>query len=401
MVSQNGIPVENGVQAFIDPHWGGVTGFALPDGGPLDLPIDPGPPPRLGDAATDAEFRSQAIEIIRFSSRLDPASGVEIDSSPGVLGANSPGRNDGHGHARNPATGAPYAPNVVLEGDHARALAEFWADGPNSETPPGHWNTIANAASDALGPDLRLGGLGQPLGRLAWDVRLYLAVNGATHDAAIAAWGIKKRYDSARPISMIRYLGGNGQASDPGGPGHHPDGLPLEAGLVELITPESTARGERHAHLAGHEGEIAIRAWAGNPADPETELGGVDWIRAVEWVPYQAPTFVTPAFGGYVSGHSTFSRAAAEVLTAMTGSEFFPGGLSEWTIGAGGFTTEAGPSRPVTLQWATYGDAADQAGLSRLFGGIHIPADDLTGRELGVRIGLDAWSRAEALFAGR
>ena len=68
------------------------------------------------------------------------------------------------------------------------------------------------------------------------------------------------------------------------------------------------------------------------------------WIRAVDWVPYQRPTFVTPAFAGYVSGHSTFSRAAAEVLTAFTGSQYFPGGLASWTIQAGTLKLENGPT---------------------------------------------------------
>ncbi len=97
--------------------------------------------------------------------------------------------------------------------------------------------------------------------------------------------------------------------------------------LVELITPETTAVGPAPRGAPGHEGEIAIRAWAGNPKDPKTETSGVHWILASTWVPYQLPTFVTPAFQGYTSGHSTFSRAAAEVLTAFTGSEYFPGGL--------------------------------------------------------------------------
>ena len=95
-----------------------------------------------------------------------------------------------------------------------------------------------------------------------------------------------------------------------------------------MITAESSAPGQRHAALAGHVGEIAVLSWLGAPEDPETQTSGVGWVCAVEWVPYQRATFVTPAFAGYVSGHSTFSRAAAEVLTAVTGSEFFPGGLS-------------------------------------------------------------------------
>ena len=116
---------------------------------------------------------------------------------------------------------------------------------------------------------------------------------------------------------MIRWMGGLGQSSDPELPSYHPDGLPLIPGEVELITEASVRPGWRHDHLADHVGEIAIWAWTGNPDDPETELGGTGWIRAVEWVPYQLATFVTPAFAGYISGHSTFSRAAAEVLAAQ------------------------------------------------------------------------------------
>jgi hypothetical protein len=109
---------------------------------------------------------------------------------------------------------------------------------------------------------------------------------------------------------------------------------------------------------------------------------------------------VTPAFSGFVSGHSTFSRSAAEVMTAMTGSEYFPGGLSEWTIPAGSLEVEAGPTRDVTLQWASYYDAADQAGVSRLFGGIHIAADDLGGRRVGSICGREAWALAQRYFEG-
>ena len=56
--------------------------------------------------------------------------------------------------------------------------------------------------SDALGDELRIGDT--VVDHLEWDVKLYLALNGAMHDAAIAAWGSKRHYDYARPISMIR-----------------------------------------------------------------------------------------------------------------------------------------------------------------------------------------------------
>ena len=397
MISQNGIPVTNGVQQAIGPHWGHVTPFAIAAGGTDGVPIDPGPPPAFGTQ----EYKDQAVEVIRLSSQLDSTDPTTIDISPGAVGNNPLGSNEGSGHQRNPVTGEPYAPDVVPRGDFGRVLAEFWADGPKSETPPGHWNVLANKVGDELGSDLRIGGEGPLVDRLEWDVKTYLALNGAVHDAAIAAWGLKGHYDSIRPISMIRYMGSLGQSSDPDGPSYDPDGLPLVEDLIEVITQETTAPGERHEALAGHEGEIAIRAWAGNPTDPATEVGGVDWIRAVEWVPYQQATFVTPSFPGYVSGHSTFSRAAAEVMTGMTGSPFFPGGVSGYTIPAGSLKVESGPAAEITLEWATYYDAADQAGQARLWGGIHIQADDFTGREVGSACGIAAWSRAQSYFAGR
>ena len=328
MISQNGIPVTNGVQQAVGTVWGHVASFGLPPGGTAGVPIDPGPPPRLGDPATDQVLKDQIVEVIRDSSALDPSSGVTIDISPGARGNNSLGTNDGTGHPVDPATGKAYPPDVVNQADFGRVMAEFWADGPNSETPPGHWNVLANLASDELAPNLRIGGAGPAVDRLQWDVKLYLALNGALHDAAIAAWGLKGDYDTSRPISLVRYMGGLGQSSDPTLPSYNTEGLPLVPGLIELITKANSAPGQPLAALSGHEGQVAIRAWAGTPADPKTQLGGVRWILATTWVPYQLPTFVTPAFPGYASGHSSFSRAAAEVLTGFTGSEYFPGGVS-------------------------------------------------------------------------
>jgi hypothetical protein len=375
IVAQNGLPVPGKVQGFIGPHWGNVKGFALPRPAGDGLPIDPGPPP------TDGAYEEAAVDVIRYSSLLDPDDGQILDIGPGARGGNALGTNDGHGHAQNPATGAPYAPNLVVQADFARALAEFWADGPKSETPPGHWNAIANEVSDAAALDQGI------QDRTEWDVKLYFALNGAVHDAAVAAWGAKGHYDSARPISMIRHLGEEGE-------------LPIVPGLVEVVTRASSAPGERHAHLRDHVGEIGIRAWRGNPDDPATQHSGVGWIRAVDWLPYQLPTFVTPAFAGYVSGHSTFSRAAAEVLTAFTGSPYFPGGMLELPVHVGELEHEQGPSRDLTLQWATYFDAADDAGISRLYMGIHISPDDFEGRRMGSTCGKDAWALAQRYFDG-
>ena len=83
----------------------------------------------------------------------------------------------------------------------------------------------------------------------------------------------------------------------------------------------------------------------------------------------------------------------------FTGDPFFPGGLAQFVVDDLGF--EEGPSQPVPLQWATYYDAADEAGLSRLSGGIHVPADDFDGRILGAIIGELAYEKAQDYFNGR
>src|SRR5437870_6466869 len=368
MIGQNGVPLPGKIQTFVGSQWGDVTLFALTRANPTDLYLDPGPQPRLTGLAdaTDLTFKAEVHQVTGPSSRLTPDDPTMIDISPASLGNNPLGTNDGHGYPVNPATGQPYTPELVKRGDFGRLIAEYWADGPTSETPPGHWNVLANSVAETPGFERRFRGRGPVLDPLEWDVKTYLALNGAEHDAAIACWGAKRKYDGVRPITMIRYMGKKGQSSDSGQASFDPMGLLLEPGVIEVITAESSAPGQRHADLvaAGAQlGDIAIVAWPGGPADPKTQHSGTRWVLAKGWVPYQRATFVTPAFPGYFSGHSTYSRSAAEVLTLLTGSEFFPGGLGEFVVRQNGFLQfEAGPSEAVTLQWARYFDAADQAG---------------------------------------
>jgi hypothetical protein len=130
------------------------------------------------------------------------------------------------------------------------------------------------------------------------------------------------------------------------------------------------------------------------------DVAGVGWILAKDWWPYQRPSFVTPPFAGFPSGHSAFSRAAATVLDRFTGSPFFPGGMGEFHAPRNQFLVfEDGPSVDLTLQYATYYDASDQTSLSRIWGGIHPPQDDLVSRHIGVEIADDAFAHALSLFA--
>ncbi|MCK5370535.1 MAG: T9SS type A sorting domain-containing protein [Cyclobacteriaceae bacterium] len=177
------------------------------------------------------------------------------------------------------------------------------------------------------------------------------------------------------------------------------EGMPLVNGLVEVVEEGDPLAGAQNEHI----GKIKLFAWRGPEYifDPATDVAGVGWILAENWWPYQRPSFVTPPFAGYVSGHSTFSRAAAEIMTLLTGDEFFPGGMAEFEAKKNEFLVfEDGPSIDVVLQWAKYYDASDQCSLSRIWGGIHPPVDDIPGRLLGSNVGKKAFSFAEKYFHG-
>ena len=383
-IDQAGNVIPGGFPPKVCPFWGFVTpfGLAAADADPARAGVlhFAGTPPVLNGSGNLA-WRAGHEDVVVKSSILTPDGSPLIDVSPGAMGNNPLGTDDGTGRPLNPVTGRPYAPNPVKLGDWSRCLAEFWADGPNSTTPPGHWNEVANVVVDHAAFERRWGGKGPELDALEWDVRMYVTLNGALHDAA------------------IRRLAQNGQSSDPTLPNYSPDGIRLVPGVIELITKATTAPGQRHEELSGYEGQVATLAWPGAPVFPDVEYSGVHWILGGMWVPYQRPTFVTPPFAGFVSGHSTFSRAAAEALTRMTGTEYFPGGMGVFHCAQNDFLVfEDGPSESFDFQWATYYDAADNSGQSRIYGGIHPSFDDHPGRMLGSEVAIRAFARAEALF---
>ncbi len=421
-IDQAGNPVL-GTPEFLGAEWGQVEPFALTDvdkttyqrdGFDYEVYFDPGiPPTSAGPLSAEYKWGFELVAV--WSSHLDPADGVMVDISPASLGniqlyPANPGEypqfydllNGGDastGYASNPVTGAPYDQQIVPRGDYTRVLAEFWADGPESETPPGHWFVIMNEVNDH--PDLvkRFEGVGEELGPLEWDVKSYFALGGAMHDSAIAAWGIKGWYDYIRPVSAIRAMADRGQSSDPMSPSYSVDGIPLEPGYIELVQAGDPLAGAANENVD----KIKLFAWRGPDFinDPAVDQAGVGWILAENWWPYQRPSFVTPPFAGYISGHSTYSRAGAEILTSLTGSEYFPGGMSGFEITADEFLVfEEGPSVNMTLQWATYRDASDQCSLSRIWGGIHPPADDIPGRLIGEQIGLNAFELASQYIEG-
>jgi hypothetical protein len=427
-IDQSGHEIPISTPEFLSAEWGEVKSFALSendqsvferDGYNYRVYHDPGPPPYIDTSSVGGiseEYKWGFILVSIWSAHLDPGSNVMIDISPATIG-NTPafpeGIEDYHnfydlieggsnsiGHTVNPFTGMSYEPQIVSLGDYTRILAEFWADGPDSETPPGHWYTLLNYVNDHPAFEKRFAGTGPIVEDLEWDVKAYFVLGGAVHDAAIAAWGIKGWYDYIRPISAIRSMADRGQSSDENLPNYHPGGIPLIEGYIEMVSETDSLAIDSVENI----GKIKLYTWRGHDyiEDPYTETAGVGWILAENWWPYQRPSFVTPPFAGYVSGHSTFSRAAAEVMTLLTGDEYFPGGMGEFYCQKDEFLVfENGPSMDITLQWATYRDASDQCSLSRIWGGIHPPADDIPGRKIGIRVGEDAFALAEKHFNGQ
>ncbi|MBE9052560.1 phosphatase PAP2 family protein [Nostocales cyanobacterium LEGE 11386] len=267
-------------QRFLTPHWGNVTPFALSSWDEF-LP----PPPITYESDPDA-FRAQAQEIIDISANLT---------------------------------------------DEQKVIAEYWADAPRSELPPGHWNLFAQRVSDRDNHSLDD------------DVKLFFTLNNGMLDASIATWGVKEFYDYARPVTVIN----------------------------ELFRDQE------------------IIAWGGPNQGTQTILGQ-------DWRPYQAVTVVTPPFAEYTSGHSAFSAVGAEILKLFTGSDFFGGSV---TIAAGSSLFETTPATDITLNWATFTDAADEAGISRLYGGIHFRDGDINGRILGRQVATKAWSQAQSFIS--
>jgi hypothetical protein len=179
------------------------------------------------------------------------------------------------------------------------------------------------------------------------DAKMFMALNNALLDASITAWDAKRQWTSVRPITAVRWL----------------------------------------------KKDQWIQAWAG-------PYQGTKTIRGQDWLPYQRANFVTPSFPEYLSGHSTFSAAAAMLLKSATGSDTF--GMSD-TKAAGSSTIEPGtvPAKPVTLSWKSFTAAADQAGISREYGGIHFNDGDFEARQAGEDVGLLVWSKAKTYFNGK
>jgi len=240
-------PISNASPPALLPGWGKVTCFSLPAGSRLV----PQPPPHLKSSAYAFEH-----DIVR---RLGAKNSSERTAEQSLI-------------------------------------AEFWADGPGTETPPGHWNHIAHDVAVDRGFSAQA------------NARLFALLNIALADAAITCWDTKYTYALWRPITAIR-----------------------------------------EAESDGNPSTVADPAWESFIA--------------------------TPPFPEYTSGHSTFSRSAARVLAEVFGADGIP------------FVSRSDSIQGVVRAFEGFSAAADESGISRIYGGIHWPSANVAGQTLGHVIG--------------
>ncbi len=169
------------------------------------------------------------------------------------------------------------------------------------------------------------------------DVKMYFAVEAAAMDGFIACWDTKMEYDFARPYTLVHY--------------YYKDKM--------------------------------IRGWGG----PEK---GMIEMPGQEWRPYSPETFLCPPFPSYVSGHSSISGACAEILKLFTGSDHF--GI-EVKRKPGEMTEPERMGDEVTLQFPTFTETANMAGMSRVLGGYHIQCENIEGLKLGRNVAAFVWQK--------
>lgn len=206
--------------------------------------------------------------------------------------------------------------------DRQKATAELWAGGPGTVTPPGtlFWFWAEYCRQQ------------HPSDRVFFQSGLDLAVH--LFETSRITWALKQQHMQARPIQEIRI------------------------------------------RLAG----IPLRTWDGTTID------------AANWVPYQESNFVTPPFADFPSGHSSYSAGFAHTMDTWFGKQ--TGGVVPQRrldyvapvvavgqqIGSDpGFLVVASstiqpgvvPASPIRFSWKNWHDIAEDAGWSRLYGGIH------------------------------
>ncbi|MEM9782840.1 MAG: DUF6851 domain-containing protein [Pseudomonadota bacterium] len=329
---------DESAQNFLTPHWGTVTPFALSSG---DALRPEAPEPFFTGAFADATLNIDAGTITLGSAGTVDGAALEAGSvipvTPDLIGdVINPG------FITQTEEVIAFSANLTEE---QKLIAEFWEDGGGTSFPPGTWMTFGQFVSTRDG------------NTVDEDAALFFQLANAVMDAGIATWEAKTFYDYVRPVRAVRELGA--------------------LGLIGEEGPEGNT----------------IEAYAGEGLNTQT-------ILAKDFITYQTPgADVSPPFAEYTSGHSAFSAAGAEVLLQVTGSDDF-GGAITFPAQSSRFEPSTTPAEDLTLSWDTFSIAADEAGISRLYGGIHFEDGDINGRSLGREVGAAVIDKAADLIDG-
>ncbi len=349
-------PDPDALQTFLTPELGRAEGFALPEtpNGETDTALTrpDGPEPFF--------TADQQGAVLNFDAdTITLGAAVQLGGQVWQAGDDVPVDKALIGPVINPAF-IGQAESIVQTSatltEDQKLIAEFWEDGPGTSFPPGAWMTLAQYVSQRDGHDA------------ASDAQLFMTMGNAMNDAAIATWDAKVHFDYARPVTVIRDLGKLGLIGEPG---------------VDELTGET-----------GH----VIQAFAGIDPDTGTSIG-TRTILAENFITYQLPGGEqSPPFAEYTSGHSTFSAAGAAVLAAFTGSDQLD---AQVTVASGTSAFDAAlPTQTYLFEWDTFSEAANDAGFSRIYGGIHFSDGNLDGLSAGAKIGADAHDLASDFARG-
>ena len=134
-------------------------------------------------------------------------------------------------------------------------IAEYWANGPHTELPPGHWDLFGQyiSARDNHSVDD--------------DAKMFFALTAAIHDAGIVAWDAKRYSDSVRPVTAIPFLFHGQTIQSWGGP--YMGTVSMDGGNWIPYQPSTFPTPPFPSYISGHStfsaaGAIILSDWTGS-----------------------------------------------------------------------------------------------------------------------------------------
>jgi membrane-associated phospholipid phosphatase len=317
-------------------------------------------------AATAAAYRVLMDQLPAQQSRFDAAYASILASVPA-----SATRDNGI------ALGQITASNILAARAHdGSTVTVTYTPG----TQPGNWQPTGPANAPALLPSwgavtpftMTSGSQFRPDGPAALDSAAYTAAFNEVKSLG----ALNSTTRTADQTAIAKYWADGGGTATP--PGHW---LAIAADISKQQGLSTVENARLFAMLAAADADAAIVAWETKYTDNfwrpisgirNAELdGNPDTLADPTWT----PLITTPPFPAYISGHSTFSAAAAEILTLFFGGQTF------------NFCSKQELNPALSRCWSSFREAAEEAGMSRIYGGIHWQFDNVDGLAAGSNLG--------------